>query len=307
MATPLGGISRRRFLAGSGGLALLGACGSGTKSGTGSGGNRNGDGASPFTLVEFFPSEALRPGSPQRLPVSLANPDGSFVDRMPAELTFQVTPDGSQEAISTTTVPSHSAGLPRAYLPLVFTPPVAGIYDIATTVDGKALTSTIQVPATSEVPAPGQPMIPVDTPTMANPRGVELVCSADPPCPLHDVTLTEALASGQPVAWLVSTPRFCQQAICGPVLDLLLAQRAAFPGIKMLHSEVYVSVAAAQGQLGQSPAADPATALQEAVRRYALTYEPVLFLAMPGGAISERLDVIYDETELLGALHRLLG
>jgi hypothetical protein len=299
MASPLGGMSRRRFLAGSAGLALLSACGN---SGSGSAGN-----ASPYTLVEFFPSEALRPGSPQRLPVSLANPDGSFLDQMPTEQTFQVTPNGAQQPISTTTVPAHSVGLPRAYLPLVFTPPAAGLYDIATTVGGKNLTSTIEVPASSPVPAPGEPMIPVDTPTTADPRGVELVCSADPPCPLHDVTLTQALASGKPVAWLVSTPRFCQQAICGPVLDLLVAQQPAFPGIKMLHSEVYVSVAAAQGQLGQSPSADPAQALQEAVRRYALSYEPVLFLAMPGGTISERLDVIYDQTELLGALNRLLG
>jgi hypothetical protein len=293
----LGAMSRRRFLAGSAGLALLGACGGGGHtSGTGGG----------LTLIDFFAAEALRPGSPQRLPMGLANPDGSFLDTMPDQLSFTVATQAGQ-SLTTSTVGTHAAGLPRGYLPLVFTPPAAGIYDVSTDYQGQHLSTAVQIPDTSTVPGPGQAMIPVDTPTMANPQGVELVCSRDPVCPLHDVSLSQALASGRPVAWLVSTPRFCQQAICGPVLDLLVAQRDAFPGIHLLHNEVYVSVDAAQGQLGQSPSADPAQALQPAVQRYALTYEPVLFLAMPGGTISERLDVIFDETELRGALSRLLG
>jgi hypothetical protein len=300
MASPSGGFSRRQFLAGSAGLALLSACGSGgSKNGTAS---ASGD----LTLVQFFASEALRPGSPQRLPLAIANSDGSLIDQMPAQLTFTVTPSGGQP-MPPVTVATRSTGLPRAYLPLEFTPPQAGIYDITASYQGSQLSGAVEIPDQTAVPSPGQAMIPVATPTMANPQGVELVCTKDPPCPLHDVSLADALAANQPVAWLVATPRFCQQAICGPVLDVLVAQKDKFPGVKMLHNEVYVSVAAAQGQLAQSPSVDPTQALQAAVQRYALTYEPVLFLAKPGGAIAERLDVIFDESELEDALKRLLG
>ena len=134
----------------------------------------------------------------------------------------------------------------------------------------------------------GQQMVPVDTPTVADPAGVQLLCTRNPECPLHDVTLREALAAGTPVAFLVGTPKFCQQAICGPVLDVLLHQKDQFPQIKMLHSEVYPSEADAQP--GQQK-------VTEAVTAYGLTFEPVLYLARSDGTIMKRIDTIFDAVD----------
>jgi hypothetical protein len=107
------------------------------------------------------------------------------------------------------------------------------------------------------------------------------------------VTLTQALTEGRPLAFLVATPAFCQQATCGPVLDIVLSQRDAFPDVRMLHAEVYEK---------------PAESLEqttEAVRAYQLPFEPTLFLAGGDGVIRERIDNVFDTEELAAALTRL--
>jgi hypothetical protein len=54
----------------------------------------------------------------------------------------------------------------------------------------------------------------LETPTVADLKGVELLCTRTPnACPLHDVTLKDALAANTPVAFLIATPKFCQTAI----------------------------------------------------------------------------------------------
>ena len=141
-------------------------------------------------------------------------------------------------------------------------------------------------------------MIPFDTATAADLRGVELLCTRTPVCPLHDVTLREALAGGTPVAFLISTPLYCQVAICGPVLDVFLTSSARFPQIKMLHAEVYPSNAAAQ------PGVQRRAPVMEA---YNLFFEPVLFLARADGTIMKRIDTIFDAVELHDALTQLTG
>ena len=74
----------------------------------------------------------------------------------------------------------------------------------------------------------------------ADAQGVTPICTRTPACPLHEVTLAAALAESRPVALLIGTPAYCQTGICGPVLDLLLAQHDAFPGIDFLHADIYV-------------------------------------------------------------------
>jgi hypothetical protein len=141
-------------------------------------------------------------------------------------------------------------------------------------------------------------MIPFDTPTAADPKGVQLLCTHDPVCPLHDVTLTEALAEKRPVAFLIATPKYCQVAVCGPVLDHVLTLKDEFPQVRFLHSEVYPSDAAAQPSVGQ---------VVPVVSAYGLSYEPVLFLAGADGVVRTRLDAVYDASELREALTALVS
>ena len=206
--------------------------------------------------------------------MGFADKDGVVLDQSPsgAPLEFTVTANG-QPVGAAVTVPPHADGIPKTYFPLVFTPPQPGVYTVTTSVNGTPLESPIQISDSTSVLAVGKPMIPFDTPTTTDQRGVQLLCTRQPQCPLHDVTLRDALAGGTPVAFLIATPQFCQQAICGPVLDVLLGQKDAFPGVKMLHSEVYPTVEAAQPNTLQ---------VTDVVMAYGLTFEPALYLAGAG-------------------------
>jgi len=248
-------------------------------------------------MVSFSDSSALRPGSPQRLTFGFADADGVVVTTPPAPtVDFKVVLGHS--TVATLTAAAHQADLPRPYYPIVFTPPTYGDYTVDASVNGTTLESTVQIPASTKVVGSGQKMIPLDTPTTADPHGVQLVCTRDPVCPLHDVTLRTALGGGAPVAFLIATPKYCQTAICGPVLDVLLKQKDQFPQVKMLHAEVYPSDAAAQPGNQQ---------VTEAVTAYGLTFEPVLYLAAADGTIVNRIDTIFDGVELHDALAQLVS
>ena len=143
-------------------------------------------------------------------------------------------------------------------------------------------------PADVAIPRVGAPLPPFDTPTVDDGRGVNPICTRDPACPLHDITLTQALREGKPVAYLIGTPAYCQTAVCGPVLDLLLKEQPNRPGMVMLHAEVYTD--------------DTIETVAPAVTAYHLNFEPALFVADARGTIVARLDSIYDTKELTAAL-----
>jgi hypothetical protein len=250
-------------------------------------------------MITFSDTSALLPGGPQRVTFGFADAEGVVLSKPvandPLILTIESNGQRIGDPITTT---AHTQGIPKAYYPVVFTPPATGVYSISGTVNNAPVSAQIQIQTDTTVLAVGQKMIPFDTPTVADQRGVELLCTRNPPCPLHDVTLREALAGGTPVAFLVATPQFCQQAICGPVLDVLLSQKDAFPGIKMLHSEVYPTVADAQPN---------ALKVTDVVAAYGLTFEPALYLSGADGTIVNRLDTIFDQAELHDALTKLAG
>jgi hypothetical protein len=278
-------LSRRAFLAGGASAALLAACGGGD------------DDASSTTtapteptgasLVKFFGDDFLVPGIEQRATFGVADAEGVVSGEVPASLDFDVRLEGSSIG-PPISVASHREGLPRPYFPLVFTVPEPGFYTATTTIDGQPIESSFGVVESVPIPQVGDAMPVLDTPTLSDGRGVDPICTDDPQCPLHDISLTQALAEGRPVAMLISTPRFCQVAICGPVLDVLLAQRDAFPDVRMLHAEVYTD--------------ETTETLAPVIDAFGLTYEPALFVASSDGRVAARLDNIYDTTELVTTL-----
>jgi hypothetical protein len=139
------------------------------------------------------------------------------------------------------------------------------------------------------------------TPTTTNAEGVDPICTADPQCPLHTTSLNTALAAGKPTALLISTPAFCQVGICGPVLDVFLTQQKEFGDrVQMIHAEVYKS--------GKQASQDPSNAqLAPVVEAFHLPFEPSMILARADGTLAERLDYIFDESELQQALGRLVA
>lgn len=287
-------ISRRSFLAASAGLVVLAACGGDNGDDAGGTDGTDGTEGAIATMLRFGPDALGVAGERYRLVAGLADQDKVLLTDVPAELPFRITTLEGTDLQGPFAVTRHGRGVPRPYYPFTVTLPEPGTYVFATEVDGQ----TLRVPFTvvdnrsvAPIPRPGQPLPPLDTPTTADPRGVNPICTRDPACPFHEVTLAEALAEGRPVAFLVGTPAHCQTGVCGPILDLLIDAAGRFDGVRFVHAEPYTD--------------DTLTTTTPAVTEYGLFFEPVLFLAAADGTITDRFDYIVDADEIDQALARL--
>ena len=295
-------LSRRRVLSGSAALGALGVVGSlaftacagdGDDSGSGDGDGDDETTRQQRVLVSMIDAKSsLAAGEPARIALGVGDDRGALVRDAPPRLTFEILDADDRPVATDLVVERHDAGLPRAYFPLAFTPEAPGFYRAVTRIDGAMADAAFEVSdeAAIVIPRPGQPFPSIVTPTAANPGGVDPICTQDPPCPLHEVELTTVLGNG-PVAVLVSTPAFCQTAICGPVLELLVAARGSAPDVALIHVEVFASAAEVETESTNATLAPAVEALQ-------LPFEPCLFLVAADATVERRLDVIYDEVEL---------
>ena len=290
-------VSRRRFLASAGGaaagLVLLGACGDdddAEPSGTTAAAN-------DLVLAAYMAGPFHAAGIESRLVFGLADTQGLLTyEDTPEQLELAILGPDGLPAADPVTVQRHGKGLPRAYFPLRATLDEPGIYTVRAELEGQAaaeLAFEVKDPAQITVVKPGDPMPPSQTPTTADARGVTPICTAEPACALHDVTVAEALAGGRPLALLVATPKFCKVSACGPVHDVLLSVVAAHPDVHFLHAEVYLHPEVNTDEL--------APVLGD-LRMFA---EPALFLVGSDGVVRERLDSIYDGSELSDSLGKL--
>lgn len=326
-------LSRRRFLGRSFGLGagavarstllrlglptvgagtLLAACGT--------------DPVPPTVVPLFSPDRVLAAGLPQRIPIAIvaadaAGGDGAVV--MPNdddEITVTIRFDGA--VVTETSVagrvvdhdhvgepdPNHQHAQLFRYYPLRATLPEPGIYDLtievvdAATGDTAATELPIQAFDRSqvEVPLVGEPMPAVTTPTFDDSAGVDRLCTRLEPCPFHERSATASLADGRPLALLVATPAFCSTAYCGPVLETVIEESANHPGIDIVHVEVYANTTEVDGNY-----LDPRIELAPAVAALRLGFEPSLFLVDGDGVLVDRIDNIFDRSELAAALSAL--
>ncbi|WP_395153251.1 hypothetical protein [Ilumatobacter sp.] len=276
------GISRRRFIAGVAASGALAAC-SGSDGGASSGvAGPSGEG---FTLVQRFPNNVLVPGE-IRMPITLSTGAAEFIQDGPVTLGARVVDiDGNPIGGAFTAVKRTVA--PAPYYDFRTTINTPGVY--ALVVDGGPDTgAAFQVlePSAVAVPTPGQLLPSFDTPTIGDEQGLAALCTRAPePCPFHTVSLADALTMGKPVAYYVGTPAFCSTGSCAPALDALVASSELF-GDKIIyvHAEVFTD--------------DAGIDIAPAVTAIGMTYEPALFLTDASGVVVERLDAVWDSTEL---------
>ena len=296
-------LTRRSFLLATAGAALAGACGgddggvtaagSSTTTGPASGGTGSG-GSDSLNLVQFFDRNNVIAGT-QRLTFGIGDAEGIPISDVPDTLTARITREG--EEVATVTAERRGQGLPRPYFPFM-TELGVGTYELAVDLDRVRAPAAFAVVETAPLmpPRPGEKLVPVETPTIDDPRGVTPICTQEEICPLHEVPLSVAMTEERPVALLIATPAFCQTAVCGPVLDVLLSHRDRMGDrVRMVHAEVYVNPD------------ESLTETTEAVQAYRLPFEPVLFLARADGTIAARLDNIFDEVEVGEALDALVS
>lgn len=269
------GIDRRTFLLGTAAVGFAAACGGETSSSTTT--------ADPFAIVQRFPSDVAVPGE-IRLPFSLAQA-AEFISDGPSELAAQIVDlDGDTVGDSITAVRRDIT--PSSYYAFRTTIDTPGIYAIK--IDGGPPDgANFQVMERDQVtiPRPGDPLPAFDTPTVDDPAGVDPICTREPACSLHAVTLTEALESGKSVGYFIGTPAFCQTGTCAPALETLLAVAPDYEDdFVFVHAEVWKDLSA--------------TEVTPAVDAMGITFEPTLILTDTDGTVIERIDGLWDVTEL---------
>jgi len=287
------------LLAATGGALVIAACGNDSKgaatdssvTGNPSEGIPAPDG---FFVVQRFPNHPLFTPGEVRLPVSIADADSNLVDG-PATLTGWIE-DFAGERVADITAIRRAVGIETTYWEVRATLPTALVYTLRLEGDdGFGATFELYDETDVKSPLTGSKLQPFDTPTVDDHRGVEPYCSLTPePCPLHDVTLTEALAAGVPVVYMVGTPAHCSTGTCAPGLEFLVAEHERVgDSIAMVHADVYAD--------------DAATKVAPAVEALAVQYEPIIYFCDSDGVIVDRLDGIWDATELTERIDLLLA
>lgn len=276
-------LTRRGFLAGVATAGVLAACGGSDDASLTDA--APGAAANGFTLVQRFPNNVQIPGT-VRLPITLSTGAAQFIQDGPATLTARVVDiDGAPVVDAFSAVRRDVAPAPYYdFRTTIETPGVYGLIVDGGPADGAAF--QVMEPTSVAVPVPGEELPGFDTPTFDDEKGYDPLCTRTPePCPFHTVSLTDALTLGKPVAYYVGTPAFCSTGSCGPALDALIAAQADFgDAFTFVHVEVFT---------------DPdGTEISPAVTAAGMTYEPALFITDANGMVVERLDAVWDETEL---------
>lgn len=283
-------MDRRAFLRAVGAVALTGLAACGEDGEEAAGGESGGDGQ------EFDPVGTVAPDAEEELSVvsgsfeqltgeqrpfafGVLGPGNEPVTDADVEL-WTLPVEGGDPAGPYTTSFHEVAGNPFGLYVATIDLPAAGATSfVAVTADGRAGADTLQVsrPEDSQLPAPGQEAVAVPTATNADPRGVEAVCTREPPCGMHQVDLATALDQGLPVVLEFATPAYCQTAVCGPSVDTLEEVRVGrdWGEVTFIHVEVF---------------RDAGQTLAEPLEAWGLPSEPWLYVIDGDGMIVNRAD-----------------
>lgn len=230
-----------------------------------------------FTLVlQQATSAGVRYVSGPPVEVRFRPPGGTFSPYQPMEL--------------------DRAGLPkgRGVYRTSATFPEAGIWESQARIDGRTSRFRLQVPTSASAPVPGQAAPRAASPTPQQPLGVRPICTRDPECPLHSVSLSQVIGTGRPVAVLFATPARCTSQYCGPVLDELLALRAPYEDrVTFVHVDIYRDLRT--------------TKVSPTVTAWGLPSEPWLFTVDGAGTVLARLDTAFGRNEMRAVLDRLVA
>ena len=151
----------------------------------------------------------------------------------------------------------------------------------------------IQVNEVFAYPTIGDPAIPTDNRTTADFDIEEISSDPEPEPSFYEMTVTEALASGQPTVIMFATPAFCQTAVCAPAVDSMKAVQATYPeGVNYIQIEIFADF---QENL-----------IAESVRDWQLVSEPWTYVVDGNGTITDRFGGPVSIAELQQAVEAVL-
>jgi hypothetical protein len=284
-------ISRRTAVGGLASLALLAACGAPPR-----------PTATPPTKQEgwtpILPNSDLAVGKGRFLFAALDERSRPILDAQ-VRLRFFDRIDAPTEPTSEVDATFRGQGLGARGVYVARTEwPTAGTWGVEALVkrpDGtqKALRARFEVKAQSQTPSVGAAAVASRQPLARDVADPKQICTAVPPCQLHDLTVADALALKKPALLLFATPGFCVSATCGPDLETVLSLEPDFRGkMSFVHLEIY---------------SDPQTqTTSQAVNEWRLPSEPWVFLVDRDGKIADKLEGGLTAAELREGIERLV-
>lgn len=317
--------TRRRFLAAAGLGALAAACGGAGTSGAGSpSGGSVGSAGSIDALTKGRQTLSLigtgsdappmNPG-PNRLGLVLVTAANQALESGRPEVWVAKSP--SARAVGPATASwypldsydktgDHS---PKSPIPGIYvadvTFPTAGPWNVGVAVDlgsghyggqGAVLVSAGDVPG-----AIGSKAISVRTPVATTDHKIAEICTRDPVCHLHTISLDTALTNGKPTVVAFATPKFCQSQLCGPVLDEHIVAAVAVGAGKanFIHVEEFLPGP------GRQPPAPTQENQSPGFKAWKLDTEPWTFVIDGDGAVRFRALGPCAAPEIEAAVQRL--
>ena len=278
-------VSRRTFLslAGSGlaATAFLAACGARTKN------------QSEFRAASkwFSDQTIISNQGPQRTIWSFSDDEGNLGGLSPESIEVEIL-DADSQTVHTTTTQRHIDGVAMPYYPVIVPFQRSGIHEFRFDLGKRGNYVGYVNPGTksqSTIIWPGDRFPALVTPTSSRPAGVEPICTREPSCPFHDISLDDSIFSERATVLIVSTPAFCgTKWMCGPVLENLISEvGSTYSEFDVIHAEVY-----------SNPTADDLGPVAPSVTDMGVNYEPFMFLIDEKGVVLRRLDHIWDNVEL---------
>ena len=254
--------------------------------------------AAPGLEIGDAEAELLQGAS--RYAFGLIGPDGPISG---ATATVYAGPDPTKPPTATvratefTEAGLRDRGLYVAELPF----PTAGDYYVAIVAEtsaGKLSGGTrVTVRTTSKAPVAGAKAPAVQTPTTADPRGADPLCSRRPkPCSMHAVSLDAALKNGKPTLVVFAAPAFCQTELCGPDVEILQGVADKNAGkANFIHVEAFVAATnPTDGKLAPS------------LKEFGFDTEPWLYVIDRKGVVSDRISGAFATTEVEQRLAKVL-
>ncbi len=143
-------------------------------------------------------------------------------------------------------------------------------------------------------PSAGSRVPATESLTIKNTRFVDMSTRQVKNDELHNVSVAEALGSGEPFVVVFASPQFCVSAMCGPVVEVMDDAREALGGgVEFIHIEPW-DLAAARERGELTPSAE--------VREWNLPSEPWLFVVDREGRVAVRIEGLVTVDEVVDAV-----
>lgn len=159
--------------------------------------------------------------------------------------------------------------------------------------------AAFRVAATSGAPGVGEPVPATENLTIHDVNSfAEISTRQVERDELHNVSVAQALAVGEPFVVFFASPQFCVSAMCGPVTETLDAARVQLGGaVEFIHIEPWdLTAAREQGELAPAPV----------LTEWRLPTEPWTFVVGADGRVAKRFEGLVTVDEVVAAVEPLL-